>query len=111
MATPESNLVLINTLKTQVAQILDKSVHPSEMTNVQRKSLEDALFPVINGLRTRKISGGDYSTFETGDIIDHIDENTKTHYAGKVLSPSFSGLADINNRAFFDKYENDKPAF
>lgn len=45
MATPESNALEIATLKTQVAQLLSKSVLPGDMTSAQKRTLIEGVFP------------------------------------------------------------------
>lgn len=112
MATTESNALAIGVLQTQVAELLSKSVLPSAMTATQRKMVQDALYPIINGMNTDKIPNGDYTIHEVGDIAWKVDDALKWSVRGRVLSPSFTGSeADINNPALFDKYEDAKPSF
>ena len=109
MATSPEDKALLISLNTQFQAFLNGTIAPSAMTGAQRKTIEDALFPIINGLRVKKGDGNnDYGAYQVGDLVDHIDETNKTHYAGKVLSSTFSGLADINDSTKFDRYEKDK---
>lgn len=112
MATIESNAANIEINRLAIAELISKSVLPSVMTATQRKLVQDALFPVINGMNTDKIPNGNYSAHEVGDIAWKVDNTNKRYIYGRVLNAAFSGSdADINNPAYFDKYADDKPSF
>lgn len=80
MATTESNLIRITALETQVAELLSKSVLPSEMTSAQRKSVTDALYPEGVALQY------DNPDVLAGDLV-----------YGKDASGFFFGRADIDS--------------
>lgn len=110
--TLEALSLKFDVLDQQVAEMLSKSILPQNMTAVQRKAVQDALYPIINGMNTDKIPNGDYTTFEVGDIAWKVDNVGKRYIYGRVLNALFSGSdADINNVAYFDKYADDKPSF
>lgn len=114
MATVESNYALIKTLESQFANLIANSKLPSEMTKTERENLLDSIYPRItnNGVkyRTDKGDNTDYTAFQPGDTIIHIDEVNKISYVGMVIALPLSLPADFNDPAKIDLYNKSEPA-
>lgn len=79
MATTESNALAIGVLQTQLAELLSKSVLPSEMDATQRKALTDAIYP--NGVALQ---------FDNPDVV--IDDLVY----GRDSEGFFFGRSNVN---------------
>lgn len=114
MATVESNYSEIQTLKAQIALLLSNSKLPNELTKTEKELFVDNLYPRIlnNGVkyRTDKGDNTDYTAFEIGDVIIHVDQVNKVNYTGTVLNATLTLPADFNDPAKIDRYSNDEPA-
>lgn len=117
MANPDSNLLLINQLRTEFDQLksdydtlVANSVAVGSMTGTQRKTVENSLYPILNGYRNRKgASNTNYAAWEAGDEVMNIDNSAKQLVIGRVLSTPFNPTTDLDDRAKFDWYVDAKP--
>ncbi len=93
MATTESLDLRLTTLETQVGELLSKSVLPSEMTQTQRKSVTDALYPEGVALKY------DNPDIVVGDLVYGSGVsgiNSGGFFFGEVVSLPVSSDADLN---------------
>lgn len=110
MATVESLDLRVSTLEQNLADLIANSKTASELTGAQRNPIKDSIYPLIQGYRTDKGTNQDYSNFEVGDIVDHIDKVARRKIAGEILQVPFTAPTDFDNRNKFDSYEDSKPA-
>lgn len=96
----------------RISNIENNTKKLSEMTGAERKEIEEAIYPTLNGFRAHKGSGNvDYTIWQIGDEVWHIDGVGKTQIVGMVLTLPFDPTTDLENTAKFDLYKNDKPNF
>lgn len=104
----------VTALEVQLSEFVSKSKLPNELTKEQRELILDNIWPRIenNGVkyRTDKRGGSNYTAFQVGDFINHVDDVNKRHYAGIVLNATLSLPADFNDSAKIDKYNDSEPA-
>lgn len=111
MADPATNLALIQQ-ETQARIDLENGTKAIEtLTPAERRILENAIYPIIDGYRVRKsVNSVDYTIWEIGDEILNIDDANKLLVIGRVLDASFDPSIDLDNTAKFDNYFNSKPS-
>lgn len=108
-ATPEE-LARIISLENQFAAFLAGTLSPSELTGAQRKTIQNSLYPVLNGFRNRKdVNNFDYTSWEVNDEVQNIDDVGKHLVIGKVIAVPFDPSSDLDDRAKFDWYVDAKP--
>lgn len=108
-ATPEE-LARITNLESQFAAFIAGTIAVSSMTATQRKTVENTLYPILNGYRNRKgASNNNYAAWEAGDEVMNIDNTAKQLVIGRVLSTPFNPTTDLDDRAKFDWYVDAKP--
>lgn len=108
-ATPEE-LARITNLESQFAAFVAGTVAVDSMTGQQRKTVENSLYPILNGYKNRKASTNfDYAAWEVGDEVMNIDNTAKQLVIGKVIAVPFNPTTDLNDRAKFDWYVDAKP--
>lgn len=101
----------IELLETQFAAFQAASLTASQLSASQRKEIENALYPVINGFRARKsTSNNNYASWEIGDQIIEIDSANKLQVVGEVIAVPFNPTTDLQDRSKFDLYKQDSPA-
>lgn len=114
MASIAQTEALARATKDVVDQIQANTKAPSQLDSESRSSLLDAIYPRIlnNGIRYRtdKRANTDYTAFEEGDFINHVDDVNKVHYSGVVLSVPLTLPLDFNNPLKFDRYNASEPA-
>lgn len=99
-------------LRAAFTQQQNDTKEVSQLTGDERKQLENAIHPVINGFRAWKgVSNTNYSAWEIGDTIFNIDNSGKLQILGYVISTPFNPISDLNDKSKFDKYQNNKPSF
>lgn len=119
MANPDSNLLLINQLRAEYDQLkadfdalVANSVAVTALTGTQRKTVEDTIYPILNGYRNRKAaSNTDYAAWEVGDEVMNIDNTAKRLVIGKVIAVPFNPTTDLDNLSKIDQYVDNKPKF
>lgn len=96
--------------RANIQAIYDNTLEPSELSGAQRKLLENALYPIIDGVKVWKgQNNNNYSVWEVEDEVLNIDNTGKRQILGKVIELPFSYPADINDRSKFDWYQDNKP--
>ena len=112
MATSPDDKAALYNLIDQFNLFLSKTKEPSELTGLQRKQLEDALYPLIDGYRAWKGSANnDYENWQVNDIIFNIDNSGKKQILGMIIGTPFNPVTDLDNKDKFDNYKNNKPSF
>ncbi len=96
----------VDALELWVSQFEAATKSPDELTGAQRNPLKDSIYPLIQGYRTDKGTNQDYTQFEVGDIIDHIDKTNKRKIAGVILQLPFTAPADFTDDTKFEVYED-----
>lgn len=108
-ATSEERAIILNN-QALIQAIMNGTVNVTALTGQQRKTVENSLYPILNGYRNRKgASNYDYAAWETGDEVQHIDASGKTLTMGQVISVPFNPTTDLDNRSKFDWYIDAKP--
>ena len=101
----------LTSLELQFSAFLAGVVEPGELTGAQRKTFENALYPIINGFRARKgVNNVDYTSWQVGDQIIEIDTANKLQIVWEVISTPFNPSSDIDDVSKFDLYKKDQPA-
>lgn len=92
MATTESNALEIQTLKTQVAELLSKSVLPTNMTAAQKRVMIEGVFPngVWIDINDPNLKVGDKVAGKKAGINDGVD------FMGYVLTAPPTQDSHIN---------------
>lgn len=94
--------------------IQDETIKVSELSSANRLLFLDTIYPRIlnngNYWRTDKLTNTNYSAFEVGDVIRHIDDVNKVSYVGTVLATNLTLPADFNNPLKIELYNQDSPA-
>ncbi|WP_431129776.1 hypothetical protein [Flagellimonas flava] len=107
-ATPEE-LARIQNLETQFAAFLAGTLAPDALSGTQRHALIDSLYPIINGYRNKKASGNnDFTAWESGDEVQHIDGVGKVLTIGQVTNTPFNPTTDLSDNTKFDRYVNNQ---
>ncbi|WP_421809067.1 hypothetical protein [Flagellimonas sp.] len=110
MAATPGELARIQNLENQFAAFLVGTIAVDSMTGTQRKTVENSLYPILNGYRNRKgASNTNYAAWEAGDEVMNIDNSAKQLVIGRVLSTPFDPTTDLDDRAKFDWYVDAKP--
>ncbi|EAR14669.1 hypothetical protein [Robiginitalea biformata] len=100
----------VASLTVLVNGIYENAKSPADLTGAQRKELENALYPIIDGYRVRKGAGTNYSAWEVGDQIIDIT-SAKLYVVGEVIAVPFDpGAGHIDDITKFDRYAKDSPA-
>lgn len=112
MADPATNLALIQQETAERVAFQNGTKAIESLTGTERKTLENILFPIINGFRNKKgATNTDYTSWEIGDEVHHIDPSGKTRVVGMVIVEPFDPTADLSDKSKIDLYENfTKPA-
>lgn len=112
MSTSQEDKVLLYDLNKRFNEFVARTKEPQELTGQQRKQIENAIHPLINGYRAWKgVDNNDYTSWQVGDEILNIDNSGKTQILGMVIGTPFDPTTDLDNKSKFDKYQNNKPAF
>lgn len=111
MADPATNLALIQQETAERVAFQNGTKAIESLTGAERKTLENVLFPIINGFRARKTdTNPDYTIWQVGDEVLNIDDSNKLLVLGRVIAVPFDPTADLQDRTKFDNYLQTKPA-
>lgn len=112
MATLQEVEAIANNNQILITAIQDNTIEPSALTGIQRKKLEDAIYPLIGGYRAIKgVSNNNYAAWEVDDQLMHIDNTGKRQVLGQVITIPFNPATDLDDTSKFDKYQDNKPSF
>lgn len=111
MADPATNEANIQLLSSNFASFQAGTKAVESLTATERKTLENVLYPIINGFRARKTeTSPDYTIWQIGDEVLNIDDSNKLLAIGRVIGVPFDPTADLQDRLKFDNYLETKPA-